>query len=81
MDSRPRVVLELDSTEIPVYGEQERGTYNGYFESTSYRPLLLFNGAKPRSCNAHGAEDWGELLLRDCILCEQERRRYSGCRF
>ena len=43
-DSPPRVVLDLDSTEIPVYGEQELSAYNGHFESTCYHPLLLFNG-------------------------------------
>jgi hypothetical protein len=44
MDSRQRVVLDMDSTEIPVYGEQEHSAYNGHFESTCYHPLLLFNG-------------------------------------
>jgi len=38
-----RTVLDLDSTEIPVYGEQEQSAYNGYFETTCYHPLLLFN--------------------------------------
>ena len=45
MDSPQRVVLDMDSTEIPVYGEQEQeqSAYNGHFESTCYHPLLLFN--------------------------------------
>jgi hypothetical protein len=34
----------MDSTEIPVYGQQEQSTYNKYYESTCYHPLLLFNG-------------------------------------
>jgi hypothetical protein len=69
MDSPRRVVLDMDSTEIPVYGEQEQSAYNGHFESTCYHPLLLFNGegdclaAKLRPGNVHSAEDWGELLL------------------
>ena len=29
-----RTVLDMDSTEIPVYGEQEESAYNGHFEST-----------------------------------------------
>jgi Transposase DDE domain group 1 len=41
MDSTCRAVLDMDSTEIPVYGEQEQSAYNGYFESTCYHPLLL----------------------------------------
>lgn len=44
MDSPQRVMLDMDSTEIPVYGEQEHSAYNGHFESTCYHPLLLFNG-------------------------------------
>ncbi len=69
MESGWRTVLDLDSTEIPVYGEQEQSAYNGYFESTCYHPLLLFNGdgdclaAKLRPGNVHSAEGWEEVLL------------------
>jgi hypothetical protein len=69
MDSGCRTILDLDSTEIPVYGEQEQSAYNGHFESTCYHPLLLFNregdclAAKLRPGNVHSAEGWEELLL------------------
>ncbi|HZL66903.1 MAG TPA: IS1380 family transposase [Candidatus Limnocylindrales bacterium] len=69
IDAPQRVVLDMDSTEIPVYGQQENSAYNGHFESTCYHPLLLFNGegdclaAKLRPGNVHSAEDWAELLL------------------
>ena len=59
-----RAVLDMDSTEIPVYGEQEQSAYNGHFESTCYHPLLLFNrdgdclAAKLRPGNVHSAEGW-----------------------
>jgi hypothetical protein len=43
MNSPQRVVLDMDSAEIPVYGEQEHSAYNGHFESTCCHPLLLFN--------------------------------------
>jgi len=43
IDSPQRIVLDIDSTEIPVYGNQEQSAYNGHFESTCYHPLLLFN--------------------------------------
>src|SRR5713226_5045709 len=46
MDSDYRTLLDMDSTEIPVYGEQEQSAYNRYFESTCFHPLLLFN--RPR---------------------------------
>jgi len=42
-DSAYRVVLDMDSTEIPVYGQQANSAYNGHFESTFYHPRLLFN--------------------------------------
>jgi hypothetical protein len=62
MESSRRVVLDIDSTEIPVYGQQEQSAYNGHFESTCYHPLLLFNwegdclAAKLRPGNVHSAE-------------------------
>ena len=34
VDSPQRVVLDMDSTEIPVYGQQEQSAYNGHFEVT-----------------------------------------------
>ena len=43
MDSGYRTVLDMDSTEIAVYGEQEQSAYNGHFESTCYHLRLLFN--------------------------------------
>ncbi|MBI1955336.1 MAG: IS1380 family transposase [Acidobacteria bacterium] len=74
-----RTVLDMDSTEIPVYGEQEQSAYNGPFESTCYHPLLLFNGdgdclaAQLRPGNVHSAEDWEEVLLP-----EIERQQRTG---
>ena len=35
-DDSARVVLDMDSTESPVYGQQEGSAYNGHFESTFY---------------------------------------------
>ena len=69
IDAQQRIVLDMDSTEIPVYGEQEQSAYNGHFESTCFHPLLLFNrdgdclAAKLRPGNVHSAEGWEELLL------------------
>ncbi len=40
IDSPHRTVLDMDSTEIPVYGEQENSAYNGHFESMCYHPLV-----------------------------------------
>ena len=79
IDSPQRVVLDMDSTEIPVYGQQENSAYNGHFESTCYHPLLLFNregdclAAKLRPGNVHSTEDWEEVLLP-----EIERQQKPG---
>jgi hypothetical protein len=69
MDSGCRTVLDMDSTEILVYGEQERSDYNGHFESVCYHPLLLFDregdclAAKLWPGNVHSADGWEEVLL------------------
>jgi hypothetical protein len=79
VDSPKRVVLDMDSTEIPVYGQQEQSAYNGHFESTCYHPLLLFNregdclAAKLRPGNVHSAEGWEDMLL-----AEIERQQKLG---
>src|SRR6516225_6818287 len=74
-----RTILDMDSTEVPVYGEQEQRAYNGYFESTCFHPLLLFNAegdclaAKLRPGNVHSAKGWEEVLLP-----EIERQQAMG---
>ena len=78
-DDSERVVLDMDSTESPVHGQQEGSAYNGHFESVCYQPLLLFNGhgdclaAKLRPGNVHSAEVCDELLLP-----EIERQQAAG---
>jgi len=69
IDSPRRAVLDMDSTEVPVFGQQEQSAYNGHFECTCYHPLMQFNregdwlAAKLRPGNVHGAEGWEKLLL------------------
>jgi hypothetical protein len=79
LDGSDRVVLDMDSSESPVHGEQEGSAYNGHFESVCYHPLFLFNhcgdclAAKLRPGNVHSAEDWDELLSP-----EIERQQAEG---
>ena len=85
IDSIRRVVLDMDSTEVPVYGEQEQSAYNGHFESTCYHPLLLFNregdclAAKLRPGNVHSAEDWEQLLLPEIERQQQQDKEVAFC--
>jgi hypothetical protein len=63
-----RVILDMDSSESPVHGQQEGAAYNGDFECVCYHPLFLFNqfnnreAAKLRSGNVPSADDWQEVL-------------------
>ena len=38
-----RVILDMDSSESPVHGQQEGAAYNGHFECVCYHPLFLFD--------------------------------------
>jgi hypothetical protein len=63
-----RIILDMDSSESPVYGEQEGAAYNGHFECVCYHPLFVFNefgdceGAMLRPGNVHSAHNWREVL-------------------
>jgi hypothetical protein len=62
------VVLDMDSSESPTYGEPEGSAYNGHFACTCYHPLFVFNQfgdverCALRSGNVHSAEGWREVL-------------------
>ena len=38
LDRSDRTVLDMDSSESPVHGQQEGSAYNGHFESVCYHP-------------------------------------------
>ena len=82
-DDSERVVLDMDSTESPVHGQQEGSAYNGHFESICYHPLLLFNqhadclAAKLRPGNVSSAEDWDELLVPEIERQQGEGKRLT----
>lgn len=62
------IILDLDSSESPVYGDQEGGAYNGYFGLTCYHPLFAFNQdgdclkVKLRPGNVYSAEGSVEFI-------------------
>jgi hypothetical protein len=63
-----KVILDMDSSESPVHGNQEGSAYNGHFNSRCYHPLFVFNqfgdceGAALRPGNVHSANGWRNLL-------------------
>jgi len=62
------VVLDMDSSESPTYGDQEGSAYNGHFGCTCYHPLFVFNQfgdlerCALRSGNVHSADGWRAVL-------------------
>jgi class 3 adenylate cyclase len=62
------IVLDMDSSESPTYGEQEGSAYNGHFGCTCYHPLFVFNQLGDvercalRSGSVHSAEGWRAVL-------------------
>src|SRR5271154_46849 len=62
------IVLDMDSSESPTYGEQKGSAYKGHFGRTCYHPLFVFNqlGDVERSAlrpgNVHSADGWRAVL-------------------
>jgi len=66
--SNKEIVLDIDSSESPVYGEQEGSAYNGYFGLKCYHPVFCFNQygdclkVKLRPGNVHSADGCLEFI-------------------
>jgi Transposase DDE domain group 1 len=62
------VVLDMDSSVSPTFGDQEGTAYNGHFACTCYHPLFVFNQfgdqerCALRSGNVHSADGWKDVL-------------------
>ena len=75
----PNLILDIDSSESPVHGEQEGSAYNGHFGCCCYHPLFVFNQhgdlerCALRPGNVHSADNWQAVL--DPII---KRYRWSG---
>jgi hypothetical protein len=62
------IILDMDSSESPTFGQQEGSAWNGHFSCTCYHPLFVFNQFGDLECcllrpgNVHSAEDWRSVL-------------------
>src|SRR4029077_6873190 len=62
------IVLDMDSSESPTYGEQEDSADNGHFGCMCYHPLFVFNQLGDvercalRPGNVHSADGWRAVL-------------------
>ncbi len=73
-----RIVLDLDATDDPLYGEQEGRFFHGYYRHYCYLPLYIFCGsfllcAKLRRSNIDGSAGAVEELAR---IVQQIRARW-----
>ena len=66
--SMKAVMLDMDSSVSPTFGDQEGTAYNGHFGCTCYHPLFVFNQLGDlercalRSGNVHSADGWYDVL-------------------
>ena len=62
------IILDMDNSESPTYGEQEGSAWNGHFRCSCYHPLFVFNQfgdlerCALRPGNVHSAEGWRVVL-------------------
>lgn len=82
LDAHPcapkRIILDLDATDDPLYGNQEGKFFHGYYNTYCYLPLYIFAGrhllaAKLRASNIDGAAGSVEEVAR---IVEQVRVRW-----
>jgi len=74
-----QIVLDLDATDIPLYGHQPERFFHGYYDSYCYLPLYIFAGdqllcARLRAANQDGAAGAVEEVGR---IVEQIRQRWA----
>ncbi len=62
------IVLDMDSSVSPTYGDQEGTAYNGHLGCTCYHPLFVFKQFGDLECcalrpgNVHSAHEWRDVL-------------------
>jgi hypothetical protein len=76
------IILDLDSTDDPVHGEQEGRFFHGYYDCYCYLPLYIFCGrhllaAKLRPANIDAADGAVKEVAR---IIDQIRRRWPEAR-
>ncbi|MGA9584165.1 MAG: transposase, partial [Terracidiphilus sp.] len=64
-----QIVLDLDATDIPLYGHQPERFFHGYYDSYCYLPLYIFAGdqllcARLRPANQDAAKGSVEEVIR-----------------
>ena len=71
----PEIVLDLDSTDIPLHGEQEERFFHGYYREYCYMPLLVFCGRTPLLARLRSAAEDGAAGVEKDLARLVERIR------
>jgi hypothetical protein len=71
-----QIVLDLDATDIPLYGHQPERFFHGYYDSYCYLPLYIFSGdqllcARLRPANQDAAKGSVEEVGRIVVQLRQ----------
>jgi hypothetical protein len=79
-EAPPSIVLDLDATDIPLYGHQPERFFHGYYDGYCYLPLYIFAGdqllgVRLRPANQDAAAGSVEEVAR---IVAQVRRRWPG---
>jgi len=78
------IMLDMDLSVSPTYGEQEMSVWNSHYACTCYHPLFLFSQFGDLECcalrsgNVHSADGWKEVF--DPVV-ERYRRKVSRLYF
>src|SRR6202167_3073903 len=79
-----QIVLDLDATDIPLYGHQPERFFHGYYGSYCYLPLYIFAGdqllcARLRAANQDAAAGAVAEVRRMLPNCGSDGRRPGSC--
>jgi hypothetical protein len=77
-----QIILDLDATDTPLHGEQEKRFFHGYYDSYCYLPLYIFCGdhllcARLRPSNIDASKGSAWEVRR---IVRQIRERWPGVR-
>ncbi len=75
-----RVVLDLDATDVPIYGHQPQRFFHGYYDSYCYLPLYIFAGDQLLRVRLRPSNQDASAGAVDEVRClvEQIRRRWPN---
>jgi len=76
------IVLDLDATDVPLHGEQERRLFHGYYDHYCYLPLYVYCGRQPLLARLRPADIDGAAGAREAVeqLVGQIRARWPRTR-